>query len=145
MLWHDGRTILSEWAEKIVDKFCEEKAINERTSFNNIKSRFHDEFHKIFLCTILTFLFKFLIDKGVAHIIEPSPPLVERYSNNSQECIKRWEFIMNQDSKKYIKEWSLSSTKNKSGRQWGGNVEPSSRNDCLKPLVDQSRKDSARS
>ena len=70
-LRNSGRTNLSEWAEQIVDEFCEEQAIDERASFNNIKSRFHGDFHKIFPCTIPTFLFKFLIEKGIAHIVEP--------------------------------------------------------------------------
>ena len=71
-----GRTNLSEWAEHIVDNFCEEQAIDERDSFDNIKILFHDDFHESFLCTIPTFLFKFLIDKGISHIVEPRLPLV---------------------------------------------------------------------
>ena len=31
-----GRTNLSEWFEKIVDEFCEEQAIEERTSVETI-------------------------------------------------------------------------------------------------------------
>ena len=68
---NSGRTNLLEWAEQIVDEFCEEQAIDERASFDNIKSFFHDDLHESVLCTIPTFLFKFLIDKGVAHIVEP--------------------------------------------------------------------------
>ena len=105
MLRNGGRTNLSEWDEPIVDKFCEEKAIDERASFDNIKSCFHDDLHEIFLCTIPTLLFKFLIDKGVAHIVEPRPLLVEPRSNNDRECIKRWEkFIKNQEWKQFVEE-----------------------------------------
>ena len=32
-----GQTNLSKWFEKIVDNFCEEKEIEECTSFNDIK------------------------------------------------------------------------------------------------------------
>ena len=83
-----GRTNLSEWSKQIVDNFCKEQAINERASFDNIKSRFHDNFHESFLCTIPTLIFKFLINKGVAHIVKPRPPLVEPCYNNDKECIK---------------------------------------------------------
>ena len=98
MLWNDGRTNLSEWVEQIVDDFWEEQAIDERASFDNIKSLIHGDFHESFLCTIPTFLFKFLTDKGVAHIVEPRPPLVDPRSNNDRERIKWWEkLIKNQE------------------------------------------------
>ena len=76
-LRNGGRTNLSEWVEQIVDNFYKEQAINERASFENIKIRFHDDFHESFHCIILTFLFKFLIDKGIAHIVKPRPLMVE--------------------------------------------------------------------
>ena len=111
-LWNDGRTNLLEWDEQIVDDY-EEQAIDERASFENIKSNFHDDFQESFLCTIPTLLFKFLINKGVAHIIEPRPPLVEPRSNNDRERIRRWEkFVKNQEWKQFVEEWSPSSTKN---------------------------------
>ena len=44
MLRNGGRTNLSEWAKQIVDDFYEEQAIDERTSLDNIKIRFHDDF-----------------------------------------------------------------------------------------------------
>ena len=70
-----GRKKLFEWIGNIVDEFFEEQAIKECTLFDNVKHRFDDDFHDSFLCTIPTLLFKFLIDKGVAHIVEPRPPL----------------------------------------------------------------------
>ena len=104
-LRNGGRTNLSEWAEQIVDDFCEEQAIDERASFDNIKSHFHDEFHEIFLCTTPTLLFKFLIDKGVAHIVEPRPPLVEPRSNNDIEHIIQWEkFVKKQEWKQFVEQ-----------------------------------------
>lgn len=75
----------SEWVENIIDEFCEEQAIDERTSYDSIKDRFHDDFHESFLCTIPTLLFKFLINKGVAHIVEPRPPLVEPRSDTNRK------------------------------------------------------------
>ena len=103
-LRNDERTNLSEWVEQIVDDFCEEQAINERASFDNIKNSLHNDFHKIFLYTVPTFLFKFLIDKGVAQIVEPRPPLVEPRSDNDRECISRWEkFIQKQRVEKFCR------------------------------------------
>ena len=77
MLRNDGITNFSEWVKHIVDNFCKEQAIDERASYDNIK----DHFHKSFLCTIPTLLFKVLIDKGVAHIVESRPLLIEPRSN----------------------------------------------------------------
>ena len=57
------------------DNFCEEQAIEECTLFDDVKYRFHDYQNYSFLCTIPTLLFKFLIDKGVAHIVEPQHPI----------------------------------------------------------------------
>lgn len=74
-LSNDGRTNLSKWFTKIIDEFCEDKAIKEKTSFNEIKSRFHDDFHEICFCIVPTLLFKFLINEGVAYIAEPRPLL----------------------------------------------------------------------
>ena len=71
MIQNSGRTTLSGWDEQIVDNFYEGQAKDERTSFDNIKSHVHDDFHESFLCTIPTLLFKFFIDKGIAHIVEP--------------------------------------------------------------------------
>lgn len=104
-LRNGGRINLSEWVERIVDNFCEIQAINERASFDSIKNRFHDDFHESFLCTIPTLLFKFLIEKGVVHIVEPRPPLVKPRFENDRKCISRWEkFVENQEWKQFVKE-----------------------------------------
>jgi hypothetical protein len=98
-----GRTNLSEWVENIVDNFCEEQAIDERASYDSVKDHFHDDFHKSFLCTILTLLFKFLIDKGVAHIVELRPPLVEPRSDTDRNRVSWWkQFVEEQQWKKFI-------------------------------------------
>ena len=70
-----GRTNLSEWFENITDKFCEEQAIEEITSMKIIKNKFYTNLTEKFLCSLLTFLFKFLIEKGVGHIFKPLPSL----------------------------------------------------------------------
>ena len=138
MLWNGERTNLSKWVEQLVNNFWEEQAIDERASLDNIKSQFHNNFHEIFICTIPALLFIFLIDKCVAHIFEPQPPLVEWRSNNDRKNIRQWEkFIGNQEWKQFFEEWTPSSTQNKPGQWWGVDIEPSSQNDYVKPLVDE--------
>ena len=95
-LSNNGQINLSKWFEKIVDDFCEEKEIEEHTSFNHVKYRFHDDLHDSFLCTIFTLLFKFLIDKGVTHIINPRLPLAIPYCTDWLQRKRDWE--------KFIKE-----------------------------------------
>ena len=89
-LTNGGRTNLSEWVENIINIFCEEQAIDERTLYDNIKDHFHDDFHESFLCTIPTLFFKFLTDKGVVHIVEPRPPLVEQRTDIDKKRVSRW-------------------------------------------------------
>ena len=64
-----GRTNLSKWFKNITDKFFEEQAIEERTSVETIQKKFYTDLTKQFLCSLLTLLFKFLIEKGVGHIV----------------------------------------------------------------------------
>ena len=66
---------MSEWFEKIADKFYEEQAIEERNSVETIKKKFYTDLTKQFLCYLPTLLFKFLVEKGVGHIVEPCPLL----------------------------------------------------------------------
>ena len=78
-----GRTNLSEWFEKIADGFCEEQAVEDRTSVETVKEKFYTDFTEQFLCSLPTLLFKFLIEKGAEHIVEPRPPLYEQTSNTN--------------------------------------------------------------
>ena len=78
-----GRTNLSEWCEKITDDFCEEQALEYQTSVETVKDKFYIDFTDQFLCSLPTLLFKFLIEKGVGHIVEPRPPLCEPPSNTN--------------------------------------------------------------
>ena len=78
-----GRTNLSEWFEKIVGDFCEEKVVEDRTSVETVKEKFYTDLTKQFLCSLPTLLFKFLIKKGVAHIVEPRPSLHELPTNSN--------------------------------------------------------------
>ena len=82
---HGGRTNLSEWFEKIVDDFCEEHAVEDRTSVETVKEKFYTDLIKQFLCSLPTLLFKFLIKKEVAHIVEPRPSLHELPTNSNWE------------------------------------------------------------
>ena len=75
-LTREGCTNLSEWFKRIADEFCEEQAIEERVSIDNIKERFYTDLIEQFLFSLLTLLFRFLIDKGAGHIVEPRPLLL---------------------------------------------------------------------
>ena len=70
-----GRTNLSKWFKKITDDFCEEQAEEDRTSMETIKEKFYTNLIEQCFCSLLTLLFKFLIEKGVGHIVEPYPSL----------------------------------------------------------------------
>ena len=84
-LIHGGRTNLSELFEKIADDFYEEQAVKDRTSVETIEGKFYTDITEHFLCSISTLLFKFLIEKGVGHIVEPRPPLHKQPSNTNWE------------------------------------------------------------
>ena len=83
---------MSKWFEKIVDDFYEEQAVEDRTLVETVKEKFYIDLTEQFLCSIPTLLFKFLIKKGVRHIVEPRPSLHKLPSNsNWAEKKKRWE------------------------------------------------------
>ena len=63
---------MSEWFEKIANDFCEEQAVKDRNSTETVKENFYTDLTKQFLCSLLTLLFKLLIEKGV---FEPRPSL----------------------------------------------------------------------
>ena len=66
--------------------------MEERVSIKSIEKRFYNNFTEQFICSLLTLLFKFLIDRGVGHIVEPRPSLIEPPSNtNWAEKQKAWE------------------------------------------------------
>ena len=89
---HRGRTKLSEWFKKIVDEFYKEQAVEDRTSVETVKKKFYTDLTEQFLCSLPTLLFKFLIEKGVGHIVEPRPSLHGPPLNpNWAEKQKRWE------------------------------------------------------
>ena len=77
---------------KIVDEFYEEKAFKDRTSVETIKEKFYTDLTEQFMCSLPTLLFKFLIEKGVGHIVEPRPSLHDLPSNsNWVEKKRKWE------------------------------------------------------
>ena len=91
-LIYRGRTNLSEWFEKITNDFCEEKAVEDRNSMETVKEKFYTDFTEQFLCSLSTLLFKFLIEKGAGHIVEPRPPLCKQPPNtNRAEKQRKWE------------------------------------------------------
>ena len=81
-----------EWFEKITDELCQEQAVEERVSIKTIEKRFYTDFIEKFLCSLSTLLFKFLIHRGVGHIVKTHLSLVELPSNtNWEEKQKAWE------------------------------------------------------
>ena len=83
---------MSEWFEKIANEFYEKQAVEERSSVETIKKKFYTDLTEQFLCFLSTLLFKFLIEKGVGHIVEPHPSLRGPPLNpNWVEKQKRWE------------------------------------------------------
>src|SRR5713226_3982474 len=94
-----GRTNLSEWFEKIADDFFEEQAVEDRMSVENVKEKFYIDFTEQFLCSLPTLLFKFLIENGAGHIVEPRPPLCKQPPNtNWAEKQRKWEkFIVERE------------------------------------------------
>ena len=96
---HGGRTNLLEWFKKMPNKFCEEQAVEHRTSVEIVKEKFYIDLIEQFLCSLPTLLFKFLIEKGVGHIVERHPPLHELPSNsNWAEKQRKWEkFIVERE------------------------------------------------
>ena len=81
-----------EWFYKITDDFCEEQAVEYITLVETVKEKFYTDLTEQFLCSLTTLLFKFLIEKGVGHIVEPRASLHELPSNsNWVEKQRKWE------------------------------------------------------
>ena len=74
---------MSEWFENIADELCEEQAKEERTLVKSVQKRFYTDFTEHFLCSLPTLLFKFLIKKGVGHMVEPHSSLRELPPNSN--------------------------------------------------------------
>ena len=49
-----GRKNLSKWFEKIVDDFCEEQAVEDKTSVETVKEKLYTGLTKQFMCSLLT-------------------------------------------------------------------------------------------
>ena len=81
-LHNGGRTNLYERLEKVCDDFCEEQAIEDRTSLEEVERKFYTDLHERFLCSIPTLIYKFLVENVVDHIFEPQPPLGTSASTN---------------------------------------------------------------
>ena len=77
------RTNLLEWFEKIANNFCEEQVVEYITLVETVKEKFYTDLTEQFLCSLPTLMFKFLIEKGVGHIVEPQPSLHEMPSNSN--------------------------------------------------------------
>ena len=60
---------------KSLTNFYEEQAVEDRTSVETVKEKFYTNLTEQFMFSLPTLLFKFLIEKGVGHIVEPHPSL----------------------------------------------------------------------
>jgi hypothetical protein len=69
-LMNEGQMNLHEWFERIVEYFISKQAIEDRTSLDKIKEKFYIDLHEGFMCTFLTLLHKFFLDKGVSDIVK---------------------------------------------------------------------------
>ena len=62
---------MSECFEIITNELCEDRSIEEQVFVDNIKERFYNDLIEKFLSSLPTLLFRFLIEKGAGHIVEP--------------------------------------------------------------------------
>ena len=94
---------MSKWFEKIADDFCEEQVVEDRTSVETVKNKFYMDLTEQFLCSLLTLLFKFLIEKGAGHIVEPHPSLHKLPTNsNWEEKQRKWEKFISEREWEYF-------------------------------------------
>ena len=94
---------MSEWFEKIDDDFREEQAVEDRTSVETVKEKFYTDITEQFPCSLPTLIFKFLIEKGVGHIVEPRPSLHgPPLKTNWEEKQKRWEKFITEREWEYF-------------------------------------------
>ena len=94
---------MSEWFEKIADDFCEEQAVEDRTSVETVKEKFYTYLVEQFMCSLPKLLFKFFIDKGVAHIVEPHPSLYELpKKSNWVEKQRKWKKFITEREWEYF-------------------------------------------
>ena len=95
---------MQELIKRTADEFFEERVVQERVSIESIQDRFYNDFTEKFLYLLPTLLFKFLINKGEGHIVEPRPLLIEPPSNINwvekqkgwEKCVveREWEYFM---------------------------------------------------
>ena len=97
-----GRTNLSEWVEGICQEFCEDKATKFYPSVQNIERQFYSDLHDNFFCMLPVLLHKFLIEKGVGHIVETRPPLRHSLNTNWKEREKAWERFIKERECEYF-------------------------------------------
>ena len=72
------------------------KTRSYKTSLEEVKRKFYTDLHEGFLFSIPILLYKFLIENGGVHIVEPGPLLGTFASTNRQEKQKYWEQIVNE-------------------------------------------------
>jgi hypothetical protein len=103
-LINGGRTNLTEWVESLCKEFCEDEATETYSSLQSIESQFFSDLHDNFFCLLPVLLHKFLIEKGVAHIVEPRPPLRRRPNTNWEERERAWKrFVQEREWEHFLR------------------------------------------
>ena len=94
-----------KWFKKIADDFYEEQAVEDRTSVETVKEKFYIDLTKQFMCSLPNLLFKFMIEKGVGHIVEPRPSLHELPSkSNWAKKQRKWKkFIVEMEWEYFLR------------------------------------------
>jgi hypothetical protein len=89
-------------------RLFQEQAIEDKTSIDTVKENFYTDLHDGFFCTIPSLLHKFMLDKGVGHIVEYRPPLSTPPPNsNWEECQSKWEEFLDANCKDTCEAWDF--------------------------------------
>jgi hypothetical protein len=80
---NEGRKNMNKWFERILQDYIEEQANEDRDSIQTIENKFSIEIYDGFICTVLSLLQKFLLDKGAGNIVEYVPLLKIPPSNSN--------------------------------------------------------------
>ena len=81
-LYNGGRKKLYEWLEKVCNNLCEDQAIEDQTSLEEVERKFYIDPQEGLVCPIPTLLYKFLIENGSVQKVEPRSPLGTPTSTN---------------------------------------------------------------
>jgi hypothetical protein len=105
-IFNGGRKNINDWLKIIVKYYIEDQVVEDRESVQIIKNKFYTVLHDEFLCTALSLLHKFLLDKGFNDIIQYRPPLQYPLPNsNWRERQEKWEELLEANCKDTKEAW----------------------------------------